>query len=331
VLLLEVGLIFHYISGQTQAGEIIMIGVVTAIFQYVGQLMAAFGFYAGDYEKVINWQIDFHAIEPIMVEAAETNHLEAPDLGVWNRLDIHSLSYSYGDGMAQLKDISLSLTRDRKIAIVGESGAGKSTLLQILRGLTPVRDGSITIDDRIETPISALANTTTLIPQQAEIFENTMGYNVTMGLPASKEAVRSAMDTAQFSEVVARLPSGINSDVREKGVNLSGGEMQRLALARGVFAIRNTQIILLDEPTGSVDPATEMQIFERLFDLLSSRCVICVLHRLHLVSLFDYVYVMKHGKIVEEGTFNHLRDVDGEFSRLWDRYQAEENSGYSTR
>jgi ATP-binding cassette subfamily B protein len=129
----------------------------------------------------------------------------------------------------------------------------------------------------------------------------------------------------EFNDVAERLPQGLESDVREKGVNLSGGEKQRLALARGIFSIRDSSIILLDEPTASVDPATEMTIFKRLLEHLSEKCVINVLHRLHLVRLFDYVYVLKRGEIVEEGSFDDLCNANGEFSRLWNKYQAQED------
>ena len=161
------------------------------------------------------------------------------------------------------------------------------------------------------------------------MFENTLRYNVTMGIPASDGEIGSAVSTAGLDDVVNRLPRGLDSDVREKGVNLSGGEKQRLALARGVFAIRDSSLILLDEPTGSVDPATEMMIFKSLFNDLSGRCVVSVLHRLHLVRLFDYVYVMKGGMIVEEGTFESIRAARGEFSRLWAKYLADDHGRHN--
>ena len=142
-------------------------------------------------------------------------------------------------------------------------------------------------------------------------------------IPALALMTTAAVSTAGFGAIVDRLPHGLDSDVREKGVNFSGGEKQRLALARGLFAVRDSSLVLLDEPTGSVDPATEMMIFARLFARFPDRCLVGVLHRLHLVRLFDYVYVMRQGRLVEEGDFASLRDAGGEFSRLWDKYRAE--------
>jgi len=181
-------------------------------------------------------------------------------------------------------------------------------------------------DDGKAWPVSALSAITTLIPQEPEIFENTIRYNITMGMPGSEEDILSAIEIAGLGSVVARLPQGLESDIREKGVNLSGGEKQRLALARGIYAIKDSGIILLDEPTSNVDPSTEMDIFRKLFEHLSPRCVVTVLHRLHLMQHFDYVYVFKEGRIVEEGTFDDLCGAVGEFARLWRKYLAEENA-----
>jgi ATP-binding cassette subfamily B protein len=326
IVSLDVGMIFYYISFQKHAGALIMIGSVTAIFQYLRQCMSSFEFYTGDYESVIHWKTDFEAVEPILAEKAKILEKEEVRIDKWVKINVQKLNYSYGDGNEHLKDISLSLVHNRKIAFVGESGAGKSTLLSVLRGLIPIPAGVLTIDDGRPIPISSLASTTTLIPQEPEIFENTIRYNITMGMPTSEKEIQSAMRIAGFSDVAERLPQGLESDVREKGVNLSGGEKQRLALARGIFSIRDSSIILLDEPTANVDPATEMTIFKRLLEHLSEKCVISVLHRLHLVRLFDHVYVLNRGKIVEEGSFDDLCNANGEFSRLWNKYQAQEDA-----
>lgn len=321
-LLLEVGVIFYYIQAQKRVGAIIMIGSVTAIFQYLGQLMDAFRFYAGDYETIIHWKADFEAVRPVIEAKNQYPLQENSSLTEWKQLTIHPIRFSYGDNKLHLRDVSLTMNCRSKIALVGESGSGKSTLLQVLRGLSHVPDACITIDDDVSMPLMALSGTTTLIPQEPEIFENTIRHNITMGIPATAEEVQSAIRVAGFDQVVEGLPNGLESDIREKGINLSGGERQRLALARGVFAIRDSKLVLLDEPTSNIDPRTEMRIFEQLLKLLENRCVVSSLHRLHLVRLFDYVYVMKQGRVVEEGTFADLCSSCGEFARLWAVYQA---------
>jgi len=324
VLILEVGLIFYYIYSKNQAGEVIMIGSVTAIFQYLGLYMESFNFYAGNYESVIHWKTDFESIKPIVDEKTEVTPISDTQISSWENIAIRELCFSYGNSDHQLMDISMEFRKNCKIAIIGESGAGKSTLLKILRGLLPVINGFITIDGVENLPFHAISSTTTLIPQEAEIFENTIRYNITMGMPVDEKELADAIKTAGFNEVVNRLPKGLNSDVREKGVNFSGGEQRRLALARGIFAIKDSKIILLDEPTSGIDPANELNIIQGLLEMLTDKAVICVLHRLHLLRLFDYIYVLKNGKIVEEGTFNELNEFNGEFTRLWNKYLVEE-------
>ena len=324
-LLLEFGVILYYIWAQKQAGATILIGSVTAIFQYQGQLLEAFRFYGGDYEEVLHWKTDFEAVRPVF-EGEGHSILEQP-MPSWTDIAVHPISFSYGNGKLQLNDVALRLTRDRKIALVGESGSGKSTLLQVLRGLSHQSDAFMTVDGHAKMPLSALSGTATLIPQEPEIFENTIRHNITMGIPATQEEINEAIRIAAFDRVVSGLPNGLESDIREKGVNLSGGERQRLALARGVFAIKDSSLILLDEPTSNIDPHTEMLIFQRLLSMLNDRCVVCALHRLHLVRLFDYVYVLNQGRIVEEGTFLDLVNRNGEFARLWALYQAEGEDG----
>jgi ATP-binding cassette, subfamily B, bacterial len=118
------------------------------------------------------------------------------------------------------------------------------------------------------------------------------------------------------------LPQGLQSDIREKGVNLSGGQKQRLALARGILAARDSALVLLDEPTSSVDPRTEALIYEGLFKAFRDKAIVSSIHRLHLLAQFDYVYVLHQGRIVSQGTFEHLRDYDPAFGEMW-RHQKE--------
>jgi ATP-binding cassette, subfamily B, bacterial len=113
------------------------------------------------------------------------------------------------------------------------------------------------------------------------------------------------------------LPKGLESTIQEKGVNLSGGQKQRLAIARGILAARESQVVLLDEPTSSVDPKTEAQIYGKLFQTFRGKAMVSALHRLHLLRFFDYIYVLDHGSIVAEGTFSYLLETSQAFQELW--------------
>lgn len=328
VIALHVGMIMYYIRRQAVAGGVIQVGSVVAVFQYLGILMDGFGFYSFDYENVIHWWQDYQAASLIFQggvlrsATGKTDQRRIPD--DWRVLTTDAFEFSYGEGAAELRCGPIRLERGKRIAFVGESGAGKSTCLHILRGLYE-GDGLLTLDEGARFPLRALGQITTLVGQNSEILENTILYNITLGVPTGWGEVEKAAQTACFDDVAKRLPQGYDSDVRENGVNLSGGEKQRLALARGVFAMKDSSLILLDEPTGSLDAATEETVYCRLFDSFPDACIVSTLHRLHLLPMFDEVYVFRDGEMVEKGMFAELIENGGQLSQLWSRYQLPEN------
>ena len=127
---------------------------------------------------------------------------------------------------------------------------------------------------------------------------------------------------AQFEKVIQRLDKGLKTNVLEKGVSLSGGEKQRLALARGLLAVKDSDIVLMDEPTSSVDSMNEMRIHESLFSEFKDKVIISSIHRLHLLNKFDYIYMFDNGKIIGEGTINEIRK-NPKFMNIWRRYNLE--------
>ncbi|HTL07155.1 MAG TPA: ABC transporter ATP-binding protein, partial [Chitinophagaceae bacterium] len=235
----------------------------------------------------------------------------------------HKGSYSATAKAHSLHDINIKLQKGRRIAFIGESGSGKSTLMAVLRGLYETAAGlQITVDGQPIDP-AAMAASITLFPQEPEIFENTIEHNITLGLPFEEAEIQEVCATAHFTEVVQHLPNGLQSSIQEKGVNLSGGQKQRLALARGILAARSSDIILLDEPTSSVDAKTEMRIYENLFAAFKDKAVVSTLHRLYLLSYFDYVYVLQNGRIAAEGSFAELKKNNALFNELWNHQERE--------
>jgi ABC-type multidrug transport system fused ATPase/permease subunit len=217
----------------------------------------------------------------------------------------------------------MRIQRGQRIALIGESGSGKSTLLSLLRGLYIPQEGvQVCVDDDLTVDFESIRNTVTLFPQEPEIFENTLLYNITLGLPFSEEEVMQVCEVAQFSEIIRQLPDGLDTVIQEKGANFSGGQRQRLALARGILAARSSSIILMDEPTSSVDPRTEMLLYNKLFKAFAGKAVVSSLHRLHLLSQFDYIYILQNGRVIEEGTFEILRYNSEIFQEMW-RHQQE--------
>jgi ABC-type multidrug transport system fused ATPase/permease subunit len=152
-----------------------------------------------------------------------------------------------------------------------------------------------------------------------------------LGLNFTEEEVGKACAAARFDTVVSQLPRGFDAHIQEKGVNLSGGQKQRLALARGVLAAKSSDIVLLDEPTSSVDPRTEKSIYENLFQLFKGKTIISSIHRLHLLPNFDYVYILKDGYIVDQGTFEELKHSSLVFTELWEHQVTEVKTQEITR
>jgi ABC-type multidrug transport system fused ATPase/permease subunit len=130
---------------------------------------------------------------------------------------------------------------------------------------------------------------------------------------------------ACFSDVIRRLPNKIDSNIFEKGVNLSGGEKQRLALARGLMACDDKSIILLDEPTSSVDTKNELKIFQNIFEKFKKKSIVASIHRLHLLALFEEVYFFREGKVIASGSFDELLKNSAEFNEIWQKYQSINN------
>ncbi len=209
----------------------------------------------------------------------------------WKTIDIEMLNFSHNEEKHHskvtqgLKDVDIHIARGKKIALIGESGSGKSTLLALLRGLYGANPSTAVYID-------------------------------------SKEEILEVCQLAHFEEVVRQLPKGLQSNIQEKGVNLSGGQKQRLALVRGILAARESNIVLLDEPTSSVDPKTEMIIFDKLFEAFKEKVIVASLHRLHLLTKFDYIYLLENGQVLDEGTFEELRMNSPVFQELW-RHQEE--------
>ena len=223
--------------------------------------------------------------------------------------------------------MSVSFERGKSYAIVGSSGSGKSTLLSLLRGIHRADSGSVLCDgvqlgSGFDGGLAAVANLSTLIPQDPEVFADSVLMNITMGIDASPEKVARALEMARFSDVLARLPRGLETNVAEKGVSLSGGEKQRLALARGIFFAfdSDSEVILLDESTSSVDITNEKMIYENLLRHFRSELIIATTHKFNLLPLFDEILVMKNGQLVERGTLAELIERSGVLATMWGEY-----------
>lgn len=325
-----VGLIYAvitvgYIYQNYVPGEVFYIGGLVILIGYVNQFTSVFNDIAAQYTQIVKYDTDIQNVQEIE-SAFEKLHVKDSETSLpagWETLDISRLNFvretENSNRKSGLNDLAIRIRKGQRIALIGESGSGKSTLLATLRGLyTPTQEVSTIVNERDAVPFKSIAGNVTLIPQEPEIFENTIRYNITLGLPFSDEEIMQACEAAKFSDVINQLPHGLETDMKEKGVNLSGGQKQRLALARGILAARTSDIVLMDEPTSSVDPRTEKQVYQNLFSSFSGKAVISSLHRLHLLSHFDYVYILKDGSVVDEGKFDDLRRYSLVFKEMWE-------------
>jgi len=314
-----------YVFQHWTPGKFFYVGSLVTLLAYVNQFTSVFQDIAWQYTDIVQFNTYVQTASVISEAYAKQHRADRPDAlpAGWQTIDIRRLNFSYHESYdttrraQSLHDLHLTIRRGQRIALIGESGSGKSTLLSLLRGLyVPEAGMEIRVDGNMQS-LDQLNETVTLFPQEPEIFENTLAYNITLGLPFSEEEILQVCESAHFTEVVHQLPQGLGSDIREKGVNLSGGQKQRLALARGILAARDSDLVLLDEPTSSVDPRTEALIYERLFQAFSDKAVISSIHRLHLLARFDYVYVLHQGSIIAEGSFEYLRDNNAAFQEMW--------------
>ncbi len=314
-----------YIYQHWTPGKVFLIGGLVTLLGYVVQFTSIFQTVAWLYTDLMQYNTYVEGAEIIPRAYSQQHRADTPASlpPHWKVIEMKGLHFTHRaayDGAyapQSLHDLSIRIVRGQRIALIGESGSGKSTLLALLRGLyLPERGFDLRVDGAL-IGLDSVNESVTLFPQEPEIFENTIAYNITLGLPFTNEEILEVCAGAHFTEVVRDLPEGLQSDIREKGVNLSGGQKQRLALARGILASRDSDLVLLDEPTSSVDPKTEALIYERLFQAFSGKAIVSSMHRLHLLNRFDYVYILKSGRIADEGTFTHLLQHSAAFQELW--------------
>lgn len=323
ITLMTVVALIWQASSDFKSKGIILIGTLFVLYSYLERVGTSFFDLAQFYGSMTQKAANMESIEPID-EAFEKlqEELKSSLPKTWHQIQIKDLNFTYNaNGNTQhLKDINFQLKCGQKIALIGESGSGKSTILSLLRGLYLPQSAQITCDEKpLKHGIQTLKQSVTLIPQEPEIFNETIRYNITMDMFQNKKDIEKAVKMAQFKSVVNRLEKGLDTSVQEKGVSLSGGEKQRLALARGILAAKNSDIILLDEPTSSVDSTNEKKIHENIFKEFHDKTIISSIHRLHLLDKFDYIYMFDKGKIVGQGSFEEIKKNPA-FKKIWQRY-----------
>jgi len=314
---------FIYLNVKT--GAVVMLGTVYALYSYVRRINETFYRFAYMYGDIVQRKTAVANVEEISNEFKDSQKIKHTKLdSKWHELKIKNLNFSYqteAGAVLHLNDISLTIKRGNKIALIGESGSGKTTLLKVIRGLYQPKQIKLYLDGKsLSDGFNSISSQIALIPQDPEIFTTTIKENITVGVERTTSLIEKYSNMAQFDEVAQRLPKKYNSSIVEKGVNLSGGEKQRLALARGLMACADKAIILLDEPTSSIDFKNEAKIYQNIFAEFKNSTVLSSIHRLHLLPLFDQIYYFANGKIIASGTLTELLAESEEFKKIWERY-----------
>ena len=324
-------------SGQTFnflflhiVGGAVGFGTLTVFLSYLGLLYQPLR----DLSKLTNIATAAGAgaerIQEVLDAAPEVVDTEAKYYGptqLKGDIQFDNVIFSYAPNRPVLKGIDLHIPSGKKVALVGLSGGGKTTLVKLISRFYEIQQGSVRIDgvDNRMYPLAVLRQNVSMVLQDNVLFEGTIRENIALGKPgATMEEVIDAAKKAYVHETIMSFPDGYETEVREQGKNFSGGQRQRLAIARAV--LRNGPILILDEPTAALDVEAEAEVMHALDTLVVGRTVLMISHRLSTLGNVDEIIVLKDGRIVEQGTFKELKRKGGVFAGLLDeqnRYNAE--------
>ena len=238
-------------------------------------------------------------------------------------VELKNISFSYDGKKDVLKDISLTIPAGATVAFVGPSGGGKTTLANVISRFFDPKSGSVSIGGVDVKDISKeeLMNTVSFVFQNSRLVKDSVLENVRMGKQdATREEVMDALEKAQCMDIIEKLPQGVDTVIGTKGVYLSGGEQQRIAIAR--VMLKNSPVVILDEATAFADPDNESRVQAAFSNLSKNKTVIMIAHRLSTVADVDKIYVLADGRIVESGSGASLIEEKGLFSKMWNDYQT---------
>ena len=295
------------------------LGTIAFIYAAYGNIIGSlFGFVRGirDFYRVM---ADFESLFQYSKITNEIKDWPRAKTAPFKSGTIEFKNVSFGYQKRKLfDDFSLRIPKNKKIALVGPSGSGKTTLIKLLYRLYDLQSGEIRIDnhDLREWKQESLRSELSIVPQECLLFDDTIYNNVAFSNPqASRRQVLQALKFAQLDEVVKHFPYRENTIVGERGVKLSGGEKQRVSIARAILA--NKKVLVLDEATSSLDSSTEHDIQQDLQKLMKGRTTIIIAHRLSTVMKADTIVVLDQGKIVQQGNHKELIAQDGLYRKLW--------------
>ena len=311
---------------QVMNGDL-SVGGLVGLNAIMLQLILPLNFLGTVYREIRQALVDMSDLFILFKERVEEDEITKNELtSIKKGIIFDKVSFSY-DGIREIvKEISLSIPIGKTTAIVGPSGSGKSTLGKLIFGFYKPSGGHIFIDGQDNTVIKtkSLRALLAVTPQDIVLFNDTLEYNITYGSSdVSKDMLNDVIEKADLENLVSKLPIGLLTKVGERGLKLSGGEKQRVAIAR--MLLKKCEINILDEATSSLDPKSEKRIIENLLKKRRSKTLIIISHRLSSISSADNIVVIDNGQLVQEGNHDRLMRENGLYKEMWDkqkRYQG---------
>ena len=302
----------------------ISIGGFVVINAYMLQLYQPLNFLGSVYREIQQSLVDMENMFNLLDEKSKVKD-SLKQLNINNKTEIKfsNISFGYDERRTVIKDISFDVPNGKKVAIVGPTGAGKSTISRLLFRFYDPTIGNIYINDENINSISqhSLRKIIGVVPQDTVLFNDTIHYNISYGDPkASEDDIINAAKNADIHNFVISLPDGYETIVGERGLKLSGGEKQRVAIARTF--LKNPKILFFDEATSALDSTTEKEIQKNLENMSKDKTTLIIAHRLSTAAYADNIIVLDKGSIIEQGSHNYLLDLKGKYFEMWEKQKA---------